>query len=733
MAAEENVSVDERNTQPPRPEKDILSDLDQLTQEPGFIYTSCVMVAHALWMSPDEVADINWYERPNRQELSLLLGFLVKHQLRLDEFPSEETVEKQKTITTELLDELHRACGSPPLPEAEATDSDEDKSRKIFDAYNEWIESGIGMREPIFYGGDGAYPFQYLELAFERYALDEDWIQINVGIGLEEISEIANALEQLFSKRSRNTDFGTTHDQRCKAILSSMTFDPDDLPLVNRHALGCFLDWFSLKPGEVNQNFNSIGDYNKIHSHPIITLGDGRYWVPIFASLAESIYESPYYWMDKDKEYKATASKNRGATAEIITRDLLIPAFGSNRVHRGVKVRRGKIDITDLDTLAISGNKALIVQCKSKKLTITARSGDGQTIRTDFKKAIQDAYEQGIAGRKALLEGDCELIGGDGVPISLPSQVDEVYILCITGDHYPAVISQARTHLKIQDGDPHPIMMSIFDLDIVSFYLRDRFELLYYLRQRSNHTEYFLADSEMALLGCHLNEKLFPEEDYTLERLDPSYAQLIDANFQVARGGWPGDGATGRLFHTWKNETFDQLVNDIKLASNHPSRQKVAAEDLLFFLYDLAGEAADNLVNLVKLQKRATLLDGKMHDARVPLPRHKKGVTFVSFPEPAGPMDLRLFSQRFQAIALMHKYRSEADEWIALASLAGSSVEFDIFGYIREPWQQDSEMDTAVQSHLNSGKAINTSGEKLGRNQRCPCGSGKKFKRCHGR
>ena len=275
MATEENVSVDGRNTPPPRPERDILSDLDQLTQEAGFVYTSCVMVAQALWMSPDEVADINWYERPNSQELSLLLGFLVKHQLRLDEFPSEETVEKQKTIAIELLNELHRVCGVPPLPEAEATDSDEDKSRKNFDAYNEWIESGIGMREPIFYGGEGAYPFQYLEMASERYSLDEGWIQINVGIGFEEIREIANALGQLFSKRIQNIDFGSTHDQSCQAILSSMAFQPTDLPQINRHALGCFLHCLSFKPGEVNQNFNSIGDYNKIHSHPVITLGDG--------------------------------------------------------------------------------------------------------------------------------------------------------------------------------------------------------------------------------------------------------------------------------------------------------------------------------------------------------------------------------------------------------------------------------------------------------------------------
>ena len=732
MATAEHESLGDRNIPPPRPEKDIVSDLHQLTQAPGFIYTSCVMVAQSLWMLPEEIADINWHQRPNKQELSLLLGFLVKHPLRLSEFPSEGELEKQKAAATELLAELHRASGFPPLPNTDPTDNHENWVNRAHEAYGEWMQSGLGMREPIFYGGDGAYSFQYMEMASKRYKLDEDWIQRNVGITLEALFEIAHAIEELANERLQNIDFGSTHDQSCEAILYSMALHPDDLPNIDRQALGYFLEWFSIKPGEVNQDFHTIGDYNKVHSHPVVALEDGRYWLPIISHLPESIYESPYYWMEKDPEYKVTASENRGATAEIITRDLLIPAFESNRVYRGVKVRKGKNDITDLDTLAVSGNKAVIAQCKSKKLTITARSGDGPTIRTDFRKAVQDAYDQGIAGRKALLEGDCELVDQDGMPIHLPSQIDEAYILCITSDHYPAVIAQSRIHLKIQDGDPHPIMMSIFDLDVVCFYLQDRFELLYYLRQRSNHTEYFLADSEMALLGCHLNEKLFPEEEYTAKYLDPSYAQLIDANFQVARGGWPGDGIPDRLFHSWKNEVFDQLVNNVKLAADQPSGQRVAAEDLLFFLYDLAGEGADDLVDLVKRLRRATLLDGKMHDGRVPIPRHKKGVTFVSFPEPAGPIDLQIFEQRFRAIALMHKYRSEADEWIALASIAGSTVGFDIFGYIREPWQQNPDMEIA-QSHPSLGKAINTSGKKLGRNQRCPCGSGKKYKRCHGR
>jgi len=43
--------------------------------------------------------------------------------------------------------------------------------------------SGQGMVEPIFYGGPGAYIFQYLEMARKRYAADEAWFQDQVGIG----------------------------------------------------------------------------------------------------------------------------------------------------------------------------------------------------------------------------------------------------------------------------------------------------------------------------------------------------------------------------------------------------------------------------------------------------------------------------------------------------------------------------------------------------------------------
>ena len=407
--------------------------------------------------------------------------------------------------------------------------------------------------------------------------------------------------------------------------------------------------------------------------------------------------------------------------------------FGRPRVHRGVVVKKGRDDLTDLDVLAISGNKALIIQCKSKKLTLTARAGHAQTLRRDFMQAIQDAYDQALTGRRALLEGDCTFADSDGNRVRLPKVIDEVYILCVTGDHYPAVIPQARTYLSKGDQDPHPVMMSVFDLDVVTHYLCDRFDFLYYIRQRSNHADYSLADNEMALLGFHLGHKLYPNPDATSIMIDPGYSQLVDANFLVARGNWRDAPAAQKLFHTWKNPRFDDLVNDIKHISSRQPDRRASPEDALFFLFDQAGKGADQLFGTVLQLKRTTLRDGRMHDARLPTVETRKGTTVVSFPAPTHPMHEQAMLQDLEGIALAHKYRSRADEWMFLGTFAGSPSQIDVFGYIKEPWHQDPEAERFVRSRLVSGRTVRPDGQKLGRNQKCPCGSGKKFKRCCGR
>ena len=669
-----------------RTEAEILANLEQVCQEGGFFHTFCLMVSSYLWMTPDQMATINWHKQPNEQELSLIYGLLAKHSIQLNEIPTDEAILQQVSTAIQLLEELHRHLSSTEsFFNNGVRGKSEEHAEVMGKKYEEWMSSGGGMVEPIFYGGSGAYDFQYLELALKRYVKDRQWILENKGAPLEAFVDITNKLSELIQERLNHSKEQESLSEKSKEVLSTISFCLDDLPTINQENFKFFITAFSFTPGSVNGEFSGVGDYNEVHGRPVMELGNGQYCLPIYANLPESIYESPFYWMLGDKKYRDVAWENRGEATEAITHDLLVSAFSYDKVFKGVKVKLGRTDVTDIDVLAICGNKAIIAQCKSKKLTLKARRGDGWALKNDFIQAVQDAYDQAIKSRQALLDGGYTLTDANGDAILLPENVDEAYILCVTGDEYPAVIIQARVLLEKSEAEPHPILLSIFDLDVVVHYLSDQYGLLYYLRQRSAHAGYFMANSEMELLGFHLKHKLFPDTNYDLSILGPDYAQLIDANFLTVKRNLPKGKESEKLFHSWRNESFEELVQDVKLSASS-GNNKVATEDLSFFLYDLAGEGADNFIKMSKEVRRWTAVDGKRHDCRIRLSNDRKGITFVSFPRPTTLSDELTLNRKLTDIANFHKYRSQADEWMALASIEGSSSQFDIFGYVKDPW-----------------------------------------------
>jgi len=44
-----------------------------------------------------------------------------------------------------------------------------------------------------------------------------------------------------------------------------------------------------------------------------------------------------------------------------------------------------------------------------------------------------------------------------------------------------------------------------------------------------------------------------------------------------------------------------------------------------------------------------------------------------------------------------------------------------------------AQKTSAGEAGIVEGKVRNESGKKVGRNDPCPCGSGRKYKRCHGK
>jgi hypothetical protein len=81
--------------------------IEVLTREPGFIYTLALILMRDLFLSPEDIADINPREHLNIQEITFLVGLLVKTGIDFT-LPTEDESSRRFEITYRLFEELHR-------------------------------------------------------------------------------------------------------------------------------------------------------------------------------------------------------------------------------------------------------------------------------------------------------------------------------------------------------------------------------------------------------------------------------------------------------------------------------------------------------------------------------------------------------------------------------------------------------------------------------------------------
>lgn len=699
--------------------KPTIQELEALVQKSGYLYTLALILLRDMFFDPKDTADINWQEHLSFQELTFLVGLLVKHPIDLT-IPSEQESARRFERTYELFLELHRAHTRRFIKRLESDAVRNNPQETMEEGYRRMFGAGETMAEPIWYSGSGAYDFQYLSFATRKYARDKEWISKHVGLDVTVMSHIATELKKLNERKFAERPSAERFAKMCEVALAIFCVDDAELHRIDPNGAKAFVDAFSITPGRVNAGLAMPGQYNALQSRPIICLPDARYFIPVGFNLAESVYESPFYWLTADKAYAPEALRHRGEFAQEITTQLFREVFGDKNVFTEVKVERAKGEtITDIDVLAIAGNKAVIAQVKSKRLTELARMGDDAKLVADFQAAIQDAYDQALLSRQAVIERTNKLIV-DGKEIQLPQALGEAYLLCVTLDHYPAVTHQVSVYLKKKAEDPVPIAISVLDLDVLAFYLKDPYEFLYYLRQRVALDEHFTADSEMTLLGFHLKQKLFDEGKVDHEALDNSFAQLIDANFQVMRGSVRRTEAADKLYASWKNDEFAELIAQVKAIGNPD------ATDVIFFLYDLAGKGADNLIRAIKLVKANTERDQRSHDARLIFDGNEIGVTILC---ETSRNDLR---RKLLPLMAVSKYRTKAQRWLGVGCIAGSPNLVDAVAFDDQAWEENSELDKIIKERFTGrGRIVNADREKVGRNDPCPCGSSKKFEKCH--
>lgn len=678
----------------------IIKDLERLASTRGYMHVLAGMASSDLFMDSRKIAAINWRERISYQELTLMVGLALKSDVISYDNLSESQVNKATLYTRALLGELHQSYNNVFRQSLNEVISGSQNDRPDL---QKTLGNGPSMVEATFYSDSGAYDFQYLDMAPRLYAFDGDWIA-NVGLDFSKAKVIYKALNTL-SEVMHDAYLHPAKVSGLRAIDQfafhrDMIMDAigkvDQTGAVSSDDLDKFLSLFSSKPDEQNPDFSGPGTLNIVNVKPMLEIAEDVYFVPVNFNLAEAIYQSPAYWMRRDDSYVEKAAENRGLANEQITYEYFKAIFGKTAFKR-LKVVKGKKVVTDIDVMGVVGSVAVIAQNKSKRMTLRALEGDEEILKSDFKLAIQSAYEQGIQSRKVLLEKDgYKFIDEKGEEVALPHGIEEVYILCVTSDVYPASLHQMRIFLEKEEADPWPLPVSLFDLAIIAEYLSDPYEFTYYLRQRVLLAEKVYASNEMALLGYHLKRGLSVPANSDFCLVDQGYAQFIDADYMYRKGRSQKPSKKHSLSNVWSNKEYERILQELKEGIDNPK-----LTDIVFFLKDVPPHLMDTMVEMIKRIRYKASKDGLAHNFSIPILEGEESWGGVSYILGHSESDIR---SRMERIVTVNKYKYRSKRWLGIGALIGGSRTVDAVSLSREPWEWSDEMDQLVQYHNANAK-----------------------------
>lgn len=708
----------------PRPESQIFDDLGNLCTQAGYAHAIAAFCFRDNVITYDDalmgqhLLKMHSRGRLIRTEISTLIGLMAKRPLDFT-MPGTDVIDAYMNHTESLLHELHLALNSEwtvGLTEAHSSD-------KAFNPF----ERGAALREPIFYGGDSAHIFQYRDLAVLKYQHDDPWLRAHRKFSVATASRIIEAVGKV-QDRNLLAHLKSLREvpQEQWSMLAGFCFTPGEIAAEcgsEEEEVLAVLDAFTFDPHDRNATFQTLQDFNVTNATPIFHYSEGALLTFHAYGPAEALYESPFYWMMRDKVYAQTAVKHRGDFTESVSRQFLERVFGKKRVHQGVILPKKKgLTYGEIDVLVLFGDRAIVVQAKSKRLTQEARKGNELVLKEDFKKAIQDACDQATDCATALLDVDCQLLGTDGKPIRLTTKPKVVFSMCIVADHYPALNFQAKQFLKVNEHPSiaRPLVSDVFALDVMTEMLNSPLRFLSYLTLRAQFADRILITHELSLLGYYLKRNLWIENEYDLIVLEDDVAADLDAAMLVRREGLPGERTPPGILTRFQGITIGRFISAIDTS---PSAPVVA---LGLFLLELDEDTMMAISSAMDQLSERTRLDGRQHDATFCV--GDKGLTLHTSYQPDAPA-----LESLERHCHIRKYTQKAIAWFGVA-LHPTSVEPRFGVSIDYPWIQDDLMDANLADMkvgpLVKGKRKDQRGAKTGRNAPCPCGSGKKYKKC---
>ena len=337
------------------------------------------------------------------------------------------------------------------------------------------------------------------------------------------------------------------------------------------------------------------------------------------------------------------------------------------RFERNVRERGGEIDV-----LVVYGEFVIVVQAKSKRITLKARAGDTDALKTDFKGAIQDPYQQALDCIE-LIKAGAKCIGKGGNELELNS-LPRFFPMVVLSDTFPASTMLARAMLE-RSHEVAPVIWDIGVLDCIARLLPSPIEMLFYLKCRSDTFDHIVSDSEYNYLGYHIRSKLAlpPESDMLM--LERDFATVVDDFMIAADVGIQPERPVGILERV-RIPVVSELLAELKNAD--PRVASVVVD-----LYNLSSAALENIsATILKVREEATATRKAIKDFSIPT--ESGGLTYaVTLRRDAKA------AEAARAIGAKHKYDTKSDRWYVVQDSIETENPIDNLGALIWPWVED--------------------------------------------
>lgn len=679
-------------------EKDLLVEMEKITSQAGYINTLTKLYLINNYVKVDKSKDEtleNIYagheassEYLMRNELAILYNSMCQSPIKL-ESELQVDYENQYQKSLQLCEEIHEELSK------EYFKKDGDKS-------SEW-------REAFFYSAENIHTCQLINFFEKKYFKDNDWLIKNKGFSVQDVLKIIQAINGLLRLRLLNEQNFLKNFNISSLIYNFFIFEIEKIKfhtgLSKRKCLN-FFEAFTNKT-KIN-NYCKIDDFNDCKAYPFLKISNEKYYLPSFHLLLEALHDTPYYWMIEDENYCGEFSNNKGAFAEDICEEKLSEVFDEKNVYKNVQIYKGKALLGEIDTLVVCGEIALIIEIKSKRMTLKAKQGDIEVIEKDFKLSIQKAYDQLSKCSSAIINKDIKMKYRNEF-LNFTNKFKKIFTIFLISEPYPSLNFQVKDLLTYSEPETKvkTYVIDIFFLDVLCEYLNSPLKFLNFLNRRMKYYEIINSSGEYSVLGFHLEKNLYFNNENALYFLEES-----SLNLGV-------DFIQRREYSNYKQTKFELLDLHNEGYLGHIVNTKNIEINLICFnffesLFIVNKKSWKDINQAIAEIFSKFDQDGLFHSAAIFIPSEKIGYTFCI--DQTGSFTTY---STLRKIVQSRKYISKAEKWFGVV-LKRDKPYFSGLIIEETPWVLDSDLEYVKK----------TIPIKIGRNELCYCGSTKKYKKC---